>query len=228
MPCRGPAGRGSRVGECHERARRGSHRTARGPVSAWRQAAPSGCGCGVPLSAPEPASGSLLPASRHRRLSGSRGGAFVEAAGSRPLLLCSAAPHPWRPGVSAASPPAWLSVGPGRPSVGRSALPRRSLRVFLQEPAAPRGAVCLAGEAPWVSPGVRGAPSPSSVTLAHLCDPLVFQCKWSRKGFVRTRWCVADWYVYLVLFIPVRKPRNVFPGCGAARQRGRMCHQKPP
>lgn len=24
---------------------------------------------------------------------------------------------------------------------------------------------------------------------------LVFQCKWSRKGFIRTRWCLADWYV---------------------------------
>lgn len=24
---------------------------------------------------------------------------------------------------------------------------------------------------------------------------LLFQCKWSRKGFIRTRWCITDWYV---------------------------------
>lgn len=28
------------------------------------------------------------------------------------------------------------------------------------------------------------------------CYLFIFQCKWSRKGFVRTRWSVADWYVY--------------------------------
>lgn len=26
---------------------------------------------------------------------------------------------------------------------------------------------------------------------------LVLQCKWSRKGFIRTRWALADWWVHL-------------------------------
>ena len=47
-----------------------------------------------------------------------------------------------------------------------------------------------------VCPGCELRPSPASFQLAYLCTLFVFQCKWSRKGFVRTRWCVADWYVY--------------------------------
>ena len=30
--------------------------------------------------------------------------------------------------------------------------------------------------------------------VAHTVT-FAFQCKWSRKGFIRTRWCIADWYV---------------------------------
>lgn len=30
---------------------------------------------------------------------------------------------------------------------------------------------------------------------ADPCGLFAFQCKWSRKGFLRTRWCLADWYV---------------------------------
>lgn len=28
-----------------------------------------------------------------------------------------------------------------------------------------------------------------------------FTCKWSRKGFIRTRWSVTDWYVPVLLFL---------------------------
>lgn len=37
---------------------------------------------------------------------------------------------------------------------------------------------------------LRRSPSPRPRSPRGL---FVFQCKWSRKGFVRTRWCVADW-----------------------------------
>lgn len=72
----------------HERARRGGHRTARGPMSAWRRAAPTGVGVGTPLrpgtSKQEPSPGVQTQAALGLARQGLRGGRGQ-------AILCSSA-----------------------------------------------------------------------------------------------------------------------------------------
>lgn len=63
-----------------------------------------------------------------------------------------------------------MALGPPPPAAGRVA----PISSFPTE---------AASQAPWPS-------------AADQCALFIFQCKWSRKGFIRTRWCIADWYVH--------------------------------
>lgn len=90
--------------------------------------------------------------------------------------------------------------GKGRRSKRGPLRRTRSRGAFLQVPA--RSCFCSAASPPppqglpVLDTPPRGSQRLSSLVRAtHLCELFVFQCKWSRKGFVRTRWSVADWYV---------------------------------
>lgn len=163
-----------------------------------------------PLSAPGPASRSLLPASRHRRLSGSRGRAFVEAAGrpSSAPLLGGASPLPaW----SRRCLPSRVAERGARPAFRGTLCPSRALAPLLPAGAcsAKRSGLPGWGGALGV-PGCEGGSVPFLCYARSLVRPTCFSVqmvekrlrpdKMVRGGLVRVPAAVYPRFVNLGMF----------------------------